>query len=356
MRKILSRRDINEAHLLHYIRDGWLPIPHTIIPPNREYFLWNHLETQPYAAHSDYRGQLLDRLKTAVSETLAEWKPLRSMDRVGVWLSGGVDSSTLLHLTTEILGPERVRAYSIDFGDRQEVQRAQLIADHCHVKLILKNMTGEDSIHLTKESILLQRSPVDITHVLFAAKLCTHDGTQYVLSALGLDELQGGYPEHVNASNHTFSSVETQLLWKCQSSYAWFQKVQSEQYVSVKFPFLQPMLIAWCCGLPRHQKCKGSETKVRLRKELHDAAWIPRENIEAGRQVGTKGGFCSNLESWFNDGFAKWAQDNLPPHGLSPLTTRKICNLLKDYLWRTWRAATINTFIHLLDNEQFTIR
>jgi hypothetical protein len=214
-------------------------------------------------------------------------------------------------------------------------------------------MTGEDSIRLTKESVLLQRGPVDITHVLFAAKLCAHDGTQHVVSALGLDELQGGYPEHVNATYHTFPSVETQLLWKCQSSYAWFQKVQSDKYISVKFPFLQHALIAWCRGLPRHQKCRGTETKIRLRTELHHAAWIPPENIEAGRQVGTKGGFCPNLEQWFSDGFAKWAHQNLPPQGLSPPITRTICDLLKDYLWRTWRAATINTFLHMIDAEQF---
>ncbi len=266
--RTVSRSDLNEENLLIFIRDGWLPIPKSIIPPERKNFLWNTLELQPYDSSGDYRGRLLDNLRSAIHCTIREWGDIDSIDRVGVWLSGGVDSSTLLYLTCEMLGSEKVRAYSVDFGDQNEVERAKLIADRCDVRLLIKEMTVDDNIQLTEEAVLNQRGPTDTTHVLFTSKLCSRDNTRKVLSALGLDEIQGGYPAHVNASDEEFFEVETNLLWKCQSSYARAQRVQSKRYVEIKFPFLRRELIAWCRGLPRTHKCTDRETKVRLRKEL----------------------------------------------------------------------------------------
>ena len=350
--RILSRSDVSEENLLTFVRDGLLPIPESIIPPRRKSFLWNTLPLQPYDSDQDYPGKLLDNLRCAIRRTICEWNEVENVDRVGVWLSGGIDSSTLLYLTCEILGPEKVRAYSVDFGDQNEVEKAKLIADRCHVRLVMKEMTAEDSIRLTEETVLYLRGPVDTTHVVFASRLCSEDGTGKILSALGLDELQAGYPEHVNATDDEFCEVEANLLWKCQSSWAWAQRMGSRKHVDVKFPFLRRELIAWCRGLPRTHKCAGRDTKVRLRKELNRTP-IPDENREAGRTAGTKGGFCPILEKWFEHGLEEWSNENLPPNGLTSQTRFKIDNMIKGYLWRTWRAATINTFLRLLDQGKF---
>jgi len=295
----------------------------------------------------------LDSLRLATHRTICEWGDIEEFDRVGVWLSGGVDSSTLLYLTCEAFGSEKVRAYSVDFGDQNEVERAKSTADWCDVRLLMEEMTAEDSIQLTEEAVFNQRGPVDTTHVIFASKLCSRDGTREVLSALGLDELQGGYPAHVNASDEEFLEVEANLLWKCQSSFAWVQRIQSKQYVEVKFPFLRRELIAWCRFLPRTHKCMGQETKVRLRNELRAESLIPEKVIEAGRFAGTKGGFCPILERWFQDGLEEWSEKNLPPKGLTSQTRSRIVHLTKGHLWRKWRAASINTFLRLLDEGKF---
>lgn len=351
--RTVSRSDVKEENLLVLIRDGWLPIPKSIIPPERKNFLWDTLELQHYDSSRDYKGKLLDNLRSALYRTILEWGDIDNIDSIGVWLSGGVDSSTLLYLTCEVLGPEKVHAYSVDFGNQYEVERAKLIADWCDVRLVIEEMTAEDGIQLTEESVLNRRGPVDTTHVIFASKLCSRYGARKVLSALGLDELQGGYPAHVNASEEEFFEVETNLLWKCQSSYLWFQRMESRRYVEVKFPFLSGELITWCRGLPRTHKCIGRETKVRLRVELKADSLIPEENIEAGRNVGTKGGFCPILERWFEDGLEDWCEENLPPDGLTSQTRFKIDDMMKRQLWRKWRAATINTFLRLLDEGKF---
>jgi len=354
--RTVSRSDLNEENLLRFIRDGWLPIPRSIIPPERKNFLWDTLDLQPYNPRLDYPGKLLDNLQSSVRRTLSEWGDIRNIDRVGVWLSGGVDSSTLLYLTCKILGSGKVRAYSVDFGSRNEVERAKLIADWCDVRLFVEQMAVDDNIQLTGEAVFNARGPVCTTHVLFISRLCSRDGTGKVLGVLGLDELQGGYPAHVNASDEEFLEVETNLLRKCQSSYAWAQRVQSKRCLEVKFPFLYGELVSWCRGLPRTHKCADRRTKVRLRKELKAKSVIPEKISEAGKIVGTKEGFCPILERWFEDDLGEWCEKNLPPDGLTSEATLRIEKKAKGHLWRKWRAATINTFLRLLDEGRFNYK
>ncbi|MEM2514838.1 MAG: asparagine synthase-related protein [Thermofilaceae archaeon] len=355
---ILTRNDVNKKNLFRYLLYGWLPIPQSIIPPKRPYYLWNKLEIVPYDPASDYRGKLLDQIKRAVEITLKEWGHI---DRVGVWISGGIDSSVLLYFTSEILGPEKVRAYTLTFGEHDESEGAERIADWCGVKLIKKEMTPEDSIRLTREAVLLSRAPVDSTVVLFISKLTAQDGTSKVLTALGLDELLGGYPQHVQASNRNFHKVETELIWRCQSYYVWLHLMQSKNYVEIKFPFLELNLIAFCRGLPRSHKCSGRETKIRLRQELLHKSLIPRENIEAGRIAGTKGGFIPNLRDWFERGYEEWCNENIPPKvsgSLERLLLRFILNVgrsLEGRLQRKLRVAALNVFYDLLDEGKFRV-
>ena len=222
-------------------------------------------------------------------------------------------------------------------------------------------MTPTDSINLTEEAVLCQRSPTASTTVLYISKLCKHDGTKKILSALGLDELQAGYPAHTNASDKDFSKVETDLFWKCQSHYVWLQLSQSEKYVDVRFPYLDPELIAFCRGLPRNHKCIGQETKVRLRNELTKQSLIPKENIEAGRIAGTKLGFTPNLEDWFRRGYNDWCNENLPPKAFNTvdrLKTRFLLTIrrsLRGNLWRKLRLATTNVFYDLLDEGKLWV-
>ena len=68
--RTVSRSDVNEENLLIFIRDEWLPIPKSIIPPERKNFLWNTLELQPYDSSGDYRGKPLDNLRFAIHRTI----------------------------------------------------------------------------------------------------------------------------------------------------------------------------------------------------------------------------------------------------------------------------------------------
>jgi len=356
--KVLTREDVDGKNLWRFLLYGWLPIPHSVIPPKRPRYLWSELSIAPYDATRDYNGKLLDEIRASVLRGLEGWG---SSDRIGVWLSGGVDSSALLYLMSEVVGCEKVRAFCLTFGKQDESEYAKRVADSCNVKLVMKEMTPRDSIGLTEEAVLCMRAPIHSTEVLYISKLSRHDGTSRVLSALGLDEIMGGYPQHVHANNGEFFRTETKLLWRCQSYYVWLQLLQSQKYVAVRFPFLDTKLIAFCRGLPRAHKCTGWETKIRLRKELSELTNLPKENIEAGRIAGTKAGFTPILEDWFERGYDDWCKENIVPRAFgipSRAIVRLICNMgrsLEGRLQRTLRVAALNTFYDLLDRGEFNL-
>jgi len=156
-----------------------------------------------------------------------------------------------------------------------------------------------------------QRAPADFsTQTLMAAQIAKRNGLNTVLSGLGVDEMLGGYPEHVEASPTEFPRVEDELLWRCQSFYAWVQKAQGAGAgVDVRFPFLDPELIALSRGLPLDLKVNGRDTKILLRNVLRGV--LPEEIVEAGRIAGTKGGFTPSIAGWWSRGLGDWVKEQL---------------------------------------------
>ncbi|HEY1759685.1 MAG TPA: asparagine synthase (glutamine-hydrolyzing) [Bryobacteraceae bacterium] len=134
----------------------------------------------------------LDRLlKASVREHLASDVP------VGVWLSGGVDSSTLLHYAAEASG-SRVKTFSISFNGHSfdETDYIRRAADHYeteHEQLDLnpdQDLTGaiEKFAYYSDEP----NADAGALPVWFLSQL-TKSSATVALSGEGADELFGGY-------------------------------------------------------------------------------------------------------------------------------------------------------------------
>jgi len=141
--RTVSRSDINEKNLLTFVQDGWLPIPKSIIPPRRKAFLWKTLPLPSYDSSRDYQGKLLDNLRSAIHRTIHEWGDADGIDRVGVWLSGGIDSSTVAALSVHALGKERVLGLLMPEKDSSEDTYAlsKQAADSLGIVTVYENIT-----------------------------------------------------------------------------------------------------------------------------------------------------------------------------------------------------------------------
>lgn len=193
---------------IRFLAYGHIPEPYTTLKnvwslPKGHFLCWNH-KKRSFNVHSYYvladkacitsPEQAKNAIRTALSAAVR--RQLIADAPIGVFLSGGVDSS-LLTLLAAKEKKTRLKTISIYF-DEQAYDESQ------YQKLILQEIGGENFSHLVKrrdfEEFLPQiTSDMDMPttdgiNTWFISKLAHNDGLKAVLSGLGADELFGGYP------------------------------------------------------------------------------------------------------------------------------------------------------------------
>lgn len=139
--------------------------------------------------HSEILRTTKHLLLKAVEKRLISDVPL------GVWLSGGIDSSALVALMYEC-SDKPINSFSIDFEEKEydESEYSQLISkkyntNHTSIKLSPKNL-----IDNFPEIIQTIDTPnIDGANIYLISKLTKAEGITTVLSGLGGDEVFGGY-------------------------------------------------------------------------------------------------------------------------------------------------------------------
>lgn len=116
---------------------------------------------------------------------------------VGIFLSGGLDSSAMLAALTTMRGNDRVGSFSIgfDMANLNEAPTARRVAEtfgSAHHEQIL---TGSDALKLFDDyRASLDQPSVDGFNTYCVSRFAREHGYKVVLSGLGGDELFGGYP------------------------------------------------------------------------------------------------------------------------------------------------------------------
>ncbi len=116
---------------------------------------------------------------------------------VGVFLSGGLDSTALVALARVIGGTDSLATYSISVDDPavDEGGVASQVARHFQTRHRSLRMTSADATRLLPDFLAAIDMPsVDGFNTWLVASLARESGTKTTLSGLGGDELFGGYP------------------------------------------------------------------------------------------------------------------------------------------------------------------
>jgi asparagine synthase (glutamine-hydrolysing) len=210
-----QRREVDETALFHFLSFITTPSPNTLfqgikkLPPGtylrvsadgsveeRRYWdVWDHVNPMTGASEEEIAEAVLAELRTAVKLRKVSDVP------VGVFLSGGIDSSTNAALFSE--GETRpVRTFTIGYeGEYQsyknELHYARMMADLVgaeHHELLL---TVDDLIEFMPRMVRLQDEPIAdpvCFPVYYVSKLARDNGVIVCQVGEGADELFWGYP------------------------------------------------------------------------------------------------------------------------------------------------------------------
>jgi asparagine synthase (glutamine-hydrolysing) len=204
-------RRMNSAGLDHYLSMNYVPGPHTLVEGVEKLSPGHWLEWRDGRVSSeawwrvDFRPDAridlesakeeLDRLlKSAVQEHLVTDVPL------GVWTSGGLDSTTILHYAAEAQSgsSERLKTFSVSFTGRsfdesEYFRETASVYGTDHHEFDLSPGVGiRDAVEQFAYYSDEPSADAGAVPVWFLSKMCREEVT-VALSGDGADELFGGY-------------------------------------------------------------------------------------------------------------------------------------------------------------------
>ncbi len=193
---------------IYFLAFGFIPEPYTTLKevfnlPKGHYLVWDH-QTQQSSLHQfvvDYPST------TTTTQTVAEEQTKSLLDQavkrhlisdapIGVFLSGGIDSS-LLALIAKAQTQQAITTVSINFNEPEfsEEKYQKIIADQINSKHISYTVTATDFEQNINQIFADMDQPSnDGINSWFVNKVAQENGLKAVLSGIGADEIYGGYP------------------------------------------------------------------------------------------------------------------------------------------------------------------
>jgi asparagine synthase (glutamine-hydrolysing) len=229
-----AAHELDPQALFHYLYFHMIPAPYTaygqqvrLLPG--EYLLYRHgqitrdrywtlaFDEQQRPPYTDLKRSFRGTLEAAVRQAT---EPVSRTAKVGAFLSGGTDSSTLAGVLGQI-ADERPGTYSIGFdvAGYDEMQYARLAARHFHTDHHEYYVTADDVVAAIPRIAAACDQPFGNSSVVpayYCARLAAADGVTRLLAGDGGDELFGGNERYarqaVFARYERLPSMVRQLL------------------------------------------------------------------------------------------------------------------------------------------------
>lgn len=225
------QNEIDRTALALYVRSGYVPAPHSIFtgikkllpgtllkiqsnpvvghcPAPRPYWRLDQAipqhDKQRYAGTPDQAVDALElHLRTAIKQQQVADVPL------GAFLSGGIDSSTVVALMQE-LSPTPVRTFTIGFEEKDynEASHAKLVAEHLKTRHTELYVTAKDALSVIPDLSQIYDEPfADVSQIptVLVSRLARQD-VAVALSGDGGDELFCGYGRYLQTT-HTWDHL-----------------------------------------------------------------------------------------------------------------------------------------------------
>ena len=208
----------------------------------------------------------------------------------GVLLSGGLDSSLIASIATQIVresgSQERIRSYAIGLEGSPDLAAASKVAKFLgtqHHSLTFTIQEGLDAIsdviyHIETYDVTTVRAS---TPMFLMARMIKAFGVKMVLSGEGADEIFGGYlyfhkaPDASELHRETVRKLDALHMYDCLRA----NKAMSAWGVEARVPFLDTMFIETAMNMdPADKMTRDASGAKRMEKHVLRAAFDPTMN------------------------------------------------------------------------------
>lgn len=243
---------------------------------------------QPYFPESVYLDgvhdsakRLAEHMQTAVQRTIS------SKVEVGVWLSGGVDSSVVAALARPYV--DKLHTFSAGIEGAPDLEYARQVARHIGSDHHERIYNLDDMLAVLETVIYyLESFDAPLVHSAVPNYLVSElasDHVSYVLSGEGGDELFAGYAYQKDIMGKVELTISIQEAIAALHNTA-LQRVDRSAVAhstGVAVPFLDPDVVRYALAIPASWKIRGSQKmeKWPLRQGLSDT--LPDEIIWRGK-------------------------------------------------------------------------
>ncbi|MBF0582701.1 MAG: asparagine synthase (glutamine-hydrolyzing) [Magnetococcales bacterium] len=170
---------------------------------------------------------------------------------VGSYLSGGVDSSVLALLLQEMGDGQRLKTYSVSFGDPEydESSSQNLMVKYASFDHTAVHIDSEDigknfpQVVWQAETSLFRTAPVPL---FLLSRKVHEDGRKVVMTGEGADEILLGYDLFREVMIRRFWSRQPNSKWRghlLQHLYAYLPQFRNSRYLGMIMEFYRPTLV-----------------------------------------------------------------------------------------------------------------
>jgi asparagine synthase (glutamine-hydrolysing) len=263
---------------------------------------------------------------------------------VGVFLSGGLDSSLIAAIAARLTAEEgeQLKTFAVGTEDSADIIAARRVAEHIGSEHHERVYTAEEAIAVVPDVVRaiehfdpsLVRSAVP--NYLLAEMTVQH--VKVVLTGEGADELFAGYDylhSHIGADGLHDEIVRTvEELHGLNLQRA--DRVTMAHGLEARVPFLDREVIAYAVGLPAAWKVAGpDDPEKRLLREAFEG-WLPHDLLWRGKEQFGDGSGASEVLTEAIEAEISEAELEAEKHRLDPpVRTREelaYLRILEEYL------------------------
>ncbi len=225
-------------------------------------------------------------------------KRIKGLSEVGVIFSGGVDSSIIAKLSSD-LGVDTT-LYTVGHETSSDIKYAIKTAETMHLPLKVKKLDVKD-VKMYTELVLNAIEEYNIMKLgvgmpsYVASEMARADGLKVVMSGQGADEIFAGYHRYMqfykDKGENTREYLEEDVKNLYHVNLQRDDAVTMANSVELRVPYLDTMLVDAAMKVPMKYKLKGGEDDLRkcILREIARDIGVPAEIVRRPKKAAQYG-------------------------------------------------------------------